>query len=312
LAYITPNMLAMGFPSFGMESLYRNSYEDTIGFLDSKHGEFYKVYNLCSERGYPLTEFHGRVGYFPFEDHGAPPFLTLVNVCIDMKNYLAQNVQNVCAIHCKAGKGRTGTVICCMLVLLGLCPSSETAMTEYGLRRTSNGKGVTIPSQRRYVGYYEQFLHQNMRYTPVTFDLVKIEFNKAPDMKGGSCSPYFSIEFIDIDTVPHWEEKRPKPKKSEFKPKTITSYAAGAPITLELPAKTHIHGDIKIKMMHKVSGIGKSDEKIGSFCFNAAFVNTLPELILTKPEIDGPHKDKKHKVFAEDFTIKVTFGPASS
>lgn len=58
------------------------------------------------------------------------------------------------ALHCKAGKGRTGLLICCLLLHLGVCASPLDAMTFYATRRTFNGKGLTIPSQKRYVCYY--------------------------------------------------------------------------------------------------------------------------------------------------------------
>ena len=50
LAYITPQIIAMGFPVEGdgkwMESKYRNPMDQVIKFLEEKHPDRYKVYNL--------------------------------------------------------------------------------------------------------------------------------------------------------------------------------------------------------------------------------------------------------------------------
>jgi phosphatidylinositol-3,4,5-trisphosphate 3-phosphatase/dual-specificity protein phosphatase PTEN len=48
LAYITERIIAMGYPSHGPESFYRNPYSETRAFLDHRHGSDYIVYNLCS------------------------------------------------------------------------------------------------------------------------------------------------------------------------------------------------------------------------------------------------------------------------
>lgn len=44
-------------------------------------------------------------------------------------------------------------MICCVLLFTGVCTSPEEAIRLFGDRRTHNGRGLTIPSQKRYVGY---------------------------------------------------------------------------------------------------------------------------------------------------------------
>lgn len=57
LSFITPNLIAMGFPSQGFESYYRNSMDDVKLFLQKKFNGRYKIYNLCSEKTYDDKEF---------------------------------------------------------------------------------------------------------------------------------------------------------------------------------------------------------------------------------------------------------------
>ncbi|XP_054788660.1 phosphatidylinositol 3,4,5-trisphosphate 3-phosphatase and protein-tyrosine-phosphatase PTEN1 isoform X3 [Prosopis cineraria] len=58
--------------------------------------------------------------------------------------------------HYKAGKGRTGLMVSSYLVYSGML--TDEALQLYADRRTTNNEGVSIPSQRRYVGYWESML----------------------------------------------------------------------------------------------------------------------------------------------------------
>ena len=52
----------------------------------------------------------------------------------------------VVAVHCKAGKGRTGLIIACFLIFTEMFDSVEEAIGHYDETRTSDGKALTIPS----------------------------------------------------------------------------------------------------------------------------------------------------------------------
>ena len=56
---------------------------------------------------------------------------------------------------------------------VNLCKNSEEAITHYAKARTYNMKGVTIPSQIRYIEYFESFLATNF-CPPYIFLIPKI------------------------------------------------------------------------------------------------------------------------------------------
>lgn len=98
------------------------------------------MYNLCSERSYNPNHFKNATASFPFDDHNPCPFHLLIKFCEDAENYLAQNEQNVIAVHCKAGKGRTGLVLSAYLQFSKFKPTSQEALDYYASARTKNGK----------------------------------------------------------------------------------------------------------------------------------------------------------------------------
>jgi len=112
-----------------------------LSFFNKMHTNHYKVYNLCSERTYDKTRFPD-VSYYPFEDHQAPEFSLIYRFCKDLFQYIHADREgkNTAGVHCKAGKGRTGVMICCYLMYSGEFEKAIDALRYYGLMRTNNKK----------------------------------------------------------------------------------------------------------------------------------------------------------------------------
>lgn len=62
-----------------------------------------------------------------------------------MDEFLAADDSNVVAVHCKAGKGRTGTVIASYFLYAAEFSTTEDALSYFGVCRTvSAGLGRTV------------------------------------------------------------------------------------------------------------------------------------------------------------------------
>ncbi|KAL6546117.1 Phosphatidylinositol 3,4,5-trisphosphate 3-phosphatase and protein-tyrosine-phosphatase pten2a [Orobanche gracilis] len=166
MTYITENIIAMGFPAgdmssgfFGyVEGFYRNHMEEVIKFFETYHKDKYKVYNLCSERLYDASLFEGKVASFPFDDHNCPPIQLITSFCQSAYSWLKEDIENVVVVHCKAGMARTGLMISSLLLYLKFFPTAEESIDYYNQKRCIDGKGLVLPSQIRYVKYFERIL----------------------------------------------------------------------------------------------------------------------------------------------------------
>ena len=298
LTYITPKIIAMGFPSTSIEGIYRNSMEEVKRFFSKRHPNHYKVYNLCDDKKYGKNCFY-KQGYFPFKDHEAPPLNLIRPFCEDAKNFLDEDEKNVVAIHCLAGKGRTGTFICCLLLYMKFFETAEECLLYYGLMRVGTVKGVTVPSQIRYVHYFESILKNKIPH-PITFKNIcirKVKMYTIPKIGKKKFLPNFSIEnngkiikYSDINK-----------KKDTY---TITNY--DLPF-MEFPFTITGHavsGDVKFTF-YQVQLL--KNEKLFKFWFNTNFLPAGGLYEIKKEAIDKACKDKKCKVYKEDFKIEIEY-----
>jgi len=346
LTYIYDNIIAMGFPADKLEGVYRNPIDEVVRFLDSKHYNHYRIYNLCSERHYDSNKFHNRVAEYPFDDH-CPPSLELLRAfCEDVDDWLAQDKRNVAAIHCKAGKGRTGVMVCAYMLHKGLVADSTSALNYYGEKRTHDNKGVTIPSQKRYVDYYQELVRINLNYRPIGIILCSIHLEPTPP---NFINTHFVIYHLDqhnrctkingpveVDTPPSTASNSSittntsgctinnmvddMKNSNTFQPSDDDSQQQPLEYYFEDPL--YMSGDIKIEFYQQKSKIIKK-EKLFSFWFNTFFAvgcqndnqrrygmdiaSKNLNLVFSKEHLDKAYKDTTHKLFGEDFKVILKF-----
>ena len=294
LSYITPHIIAMGFPSDGGETVFRNDHVEVRRFLEEHHNGRYKVYNLCSERSYPAQRFANRVALFPFDDHNAPHVWLLEDFCVDAVRWLNRHPDNTVAVHCKAGKGRTGLMLSALLLHLGVAHGAEAALALFGQQRTSDGKGVTIPSQRRYVHYYERIRREN-GYPPARMLRLRqlvIVTVPAWDVTGG-CNPFVTVH----DNGARRYCTRPSEGGGPM-------HAAKEQDLVSFHLNLELEGDIKIEL-HTIDRISGKEHRICAVSFNTAFVDVSSAGLVSfaRDQVDGPHKKKLSKRFSENFRI---------
>lgn len=288
LTYITDHIIAMGFPSESVEALYRNSLKETQEFFDRYHRDSFMIYNLCSERDYDHAKFDGRVESFPFDDHNCPSFDEMEPFCEKMDEWLCSDPKNVAALHCKAGKGRTGLMICVYLIHTGMWKKAEQALAFYAFARTYNQKGVTIPSQRRWVHYYERYvsLRDGGLFMPPSCPLI---INKI----------YLSAsapQFHSFNVTCKFIDKRYTSKKLKAKFKKRQKDGG---CVLNCGKSMVVLKDVRVEFCTYRLGM---KSRVFSLWFSTDFIEN-DRLKLRKCEIDKVNKDKK----MDDFWLEIFY-----
>ena len=123
----------MDYPSSFIEGKYRNPIDQVSKFFNEKHPGKYWIINVSERATYDAEKyFEGRVSGYHFPDHYAPtPFTFLPKIAKLAEIWLKADSENVIAVHCNSGKGRTGTVICAIMLYIGLYDNAEDCLRLY-------------------------------------------------------------------------------------------------------------------------------------------------------------------------------------
>lgn len=165
--------------------------------------------------GYPDEAVYGRIRHYPWPDHHPPPFRMVPMIVASMRNWLhgeddkavdagtghdnkkttgegaddnnkslgdkvkaalgSEPKKRVVVVHCKAGKGRSGTMACSYLI--SQCGwTAEDALARFTARRMRPkfGAGVSIPSQLRWVSYVDRWTRAGKKYVDREVEVVEV------------------------------------------------------------------------------------------------------------------------------------------
>jgi hypothetical protein len=115
------------------------------------------------------------VYHYPFPDHHPPPFALIPNIMASMRNWLHAKKGRVVVVHCKAGKGRSGTASCSYLISEEGWPVHK-ALNRFTERRMrpNMGKGVSIPSQLRWIDYVDRWAKHGKLYVERQVEILEV------------------------------------------------------------------------------------------------------------------------------------------
>ncbi|KAH7128537.1 hypothetical protein B0J11DRAFT_273307 [Dendryphion nanum] len=177
LCYVTENIIATSGPSGTYpQRAYRNPLDSLVKWLDDKHGDDWAIWEFRAEgTGYPDSEVYNRIYHYPFPDHHPPPFALIPNIMASMRNWLKAKEGRVVVVHCKAGKGRSGTASCSYLISEeGWTPHKALQRFTERRMRPNMGKGVSIPSQLRWIGYVERWAKHGKSYVERQVEILEV------------------------------------------------------------------------------------------------------------------------------------------
>lgn len=187
VVYITDRIISMGHP--GMQSAVDGDITPDrklaaiAHLLQKRHRGKYMVWNL-SELGYDYSVLDDQVMTFEFPGSPSPPLGLLMKILMSIESWLKADPQNVAVMHCLTGRGRTSTVMSAFLCWMGEAGfvNPNRALEYMAQCKKLDLETLTIPSQRRYVGYFSNML-DGVRPSQPPLLLKRILMSEAPKVR---------------------------------------------------------------------------------------------------------------------------------
>lgn len=311
LVYVTDRIIAMSYPSSGKMSWYRNPIQEVERFFNTKHPNHYRIYNMCSERTYDNSHFNGCIERYLIGDHNVPLLRDATEFVAKAQAFLNEDPENVVAVHCKGGKGRTGTMICMLLIHNGLFESAQASLEYFGNVRTDKTvgtkfQGVETPSQSRYVEYFQEVKEKYDGVVPdeVPLKVIEIRIYKLSGVGQGTGTD-FSCEVFEANTKVH-EMDFGRQMNCQVHYRSEADVLEVKPFNFPV-----IKGDMKFKFSCQSPSVPRGYEDCPFyFWFHTSFIKDN-KLFLPRDVLDNPHKPKTWKVYDAGFAIELLFANPS-
>ena len=336
LIYITKRVIAMDYP-FTSES----KLSSVSNYLNKTHGDKYLICNM-SEKSYPHKNFQGQISDFKFPGHPSPPLGLLFKICSSMESWLNADPENIVVVHCMSGKGRTTTLLSCLLAWAETTwgdgiyddiaedghagvkfETPKEAMKYICKSRRMSVKNTMLPSQIGYLQYFENILEGvRPRAEPVMLKRVMIGKGvvdmMSPEDKQNygfeGCRPYLQLYKdgkLIFSTV--WQDAQLPNGTRIYSKNAQTNDGETTQIINDDSYSFNnidciIEGDILVRCRHIDSSSGKGIPMFRT-AFYTGFVPAGEVLRLRKADLDGLSYDTR---FDEEMFVDMVFAPVNT
>ena len=243
---ITSRVAAMSLPAEGLESTYRNHIDDVRAMMETKHSNYYTVFNVSERQSNPSKYPSGHLVEAGWPAAAVPSLDSTLSLCGKMLDYLSRDLRNVVLVYCLDGKSSTAYVVIALLLYSGLVSSVEAAVSIFSAKRCDP---VLTSCQLASLHHLASLVASKLPVLKspfVTVTNVVVEpvplFNKA----GDGCRPYVEVyqgkERV-ISTVQEY---------SRMKGYSVTS----GDEAIVIPVNVTVCGDITIIVNHARQVLG--------------------------------------------------------
>eukprot|EP01124_Arcella_intermedia_P007756 TRINITY_DN1479_c0_g1_i1.p1 TRINITY_DN1479_c0_g1~~TRINITY_DN1479_c0_g1_i1.p1 ORF type:complete len:423 (-),score=58.44 TRINITY_DN1479_c0_g1_i1:1248-2363(-) len=266
----------MGVPGGGIDSTFRNDIKDVSTFF-AKYETNYKIFNLTGDK-YDYKLFNDQViDKYWWPDHHPPPMKLYLQLITEIDHWLSLSPKNIVAVHCLAGRSRTGTIICGYMLYSGLANTAEKAIKYFNRIRSADGGNVVLPSQIRYVKWLEHILRHQLIYLSVQPPKIKLKKIIVKPMFGVERGKGNSKNFRAWSPVIYFEDAAEAKGLNEEKRKILLISSNFQTVFMKdghilnhssEPGAFHVEidlcGDVEIRFYHKSRDIKKFKKSLDS------------------------------------------------